>query len=1023
MSEMLTEVAIIGMAGRFPHAANVDEFWRNLSQGVESISFFSDEELLADNVPPALLSNPNYVKSKAVLEGVELFDARFFNINPREAETMDPQQRLFLECVWDAFENAAYDPERFKGRIGVYAGVSMNTYLFNLYSHPGLVESIGDFQTVISNDKDFVATRVSYKLNLRGPSVTVQTACSTSLVAVHLACQSLLNGECDLALAGGSSVRLPQKRGGIYQEGGVKSPDGHCRAFDIKAKGTVSGEGVGVVLLKRLEDALADRDNIHAVIKGSAINNDGALKVGFTAPSVAGQAEVIMDALAMARTEAETISYVEAHGTATTLGDPIEVAALTQAFRATTARTQFCALGSVKTNIGHLDTSAGIAGLIKTVLALKHRQLPPSLHYEEANPEIDFASSPFYVNTKLQEWRSEGARRAGVSSFGIGGTNAHVVLEEAPASSSDSAAKDEPGWQLLVLSAKTETALWQRAGQLSDHLRAHDGELRLADMAHTLQVGRAQFAHRCAVVCRNVEEFAEAVEKGRVLTGVRDDEQRPVVFMFPGQGTQHVDMGHGLYESEKVFRQEVDRCAENLKPHLGFDLREALYPGALVSTEEAATRLRQTAVAQPALFVVEYALAKLLMKWGVNPSAMIGHSIGEYVAACLAGVFSLEDALLLVAARGRLMQQSLAGAMFSVELSEIEAHEWLRKTDKVSVAAVNGPQLCVLSGETEAVESLLQRMAARGIQGQRLHTSHAFHSAMMEPVLGEFARELSRVKFNVPQRPYISNVSGNWIADDEVVQPDYWVRHLRHTVRFADGLGVVMQDPKAVFVEVGPGQSLSTLARRHPSKSPDQQSLTTMRRPAGREADSEMLLRAAAGLWVSGQELKWERMAGAVPRRRVELPTYPFERQRYWVELRVPPNGQHAESEAAPDATSDAVADSVTLYPRPQLKTSYDAPTNEIERTTAAIWQEILGIERVGIHDNFFELGGDSLVVTRLIARLREAFPVELPLESLFEAPTIAELAEVIEVLLIEKIEELPEEEAQRLLSGLFHQQ
>ncbi|HEX8853608.1 MAG TPA: type I polyketide synthase, partial [Pyrinomonadaceae bacterium] len=599
-------MAIIGMAGRFPGAKNLGEFWRNLRDGVESISFFTTEELRAEGVEPAELSDANYVPAKAVLEDVELFDASFFDYNPREAEMLDPQLRVMLECAVEAFEDAGYDPERVTGRVSVYAGVSAGSYLtFNLASRPDLVERVGPYQVDIGNHGEFVPTTISFKLNLKGPSINVQTACSTSLVAVHAACQSLLNGESDVALAGGGSITFPHKAGHLYQEEGIMSPDGHCRAFDEHARGTVSGEGAGLVVLKRLTDALADGDTIHAVIKGSAVNNDGSLKVGFTAPSIDGQADVIAEALAMAGVDAETIGYVETHGTGTPLGDPIEIAALTQAYRASTQRRGFCAIGSLKSNIGHLDAGAGIAGLIKAALALKHKEIPPSLHYERPNPKIDFEKSPFFVNARLRPWEAGATpRRAGVSSFGIGGTNAHVILEEAPPPDEFDAARSS---QLLVLSAKTSTALDAATKNLGEYLRTHP-EANLSDVAYTLQVGRREFAHRRALVARDAADAAGALEAHdphRLVTSFQEPRHRPNVFMFPGQGAQYAGMSQGLYESEPLFREQVDRLAELLLPRLGLDLRAVLYPTP-EGTEEATQLLKQTFITQPALFVVEY---------------------------------------------------------------------------------------------------------------------------------------------------------------------------------------------------------------------------------------------------------------------------------------------------------------------------------------------------------------------------------------------------------------------------------
>ncbi|HSP79990.1 MAG TPA: type I polyketide synthase, partial [Myxococcaceae bacterium] len=756
-------VAIIGMVGRFPGAGDVEAFWRNLSQGVESLTRLTDEELEAAGISRELFSRPDYVKVGFELEGAALFDAAFFGLSPREAELLDPQHRLFLECAWEALEQSGHDAESFPRPIALFAGTGAPSYLYrNLLSRPELLRSAGSFQLALGNEKDFLPTRVAHKLGLRGPCVAVQTACSTSLVAVHLACQSLLSGEAELALAGGVSLSLPQRSGYPYREGDVLSPDGHCRAFDERAQGAVRGSGVAVVVLKRLSEALEDGDFIHAVIRGSAVNNDGAERVGYTAPGVEGQAAVISEALGMSGVEPASIQYVEAHGTGTPLGDPIEVAALNKAFRG--LEPGRCALGSVKTNIGHLDAAAGVAGLIKTALALRHRLIPPSLHFERPNPRIDFAGGPFFVNTTARPWEARGTpRRAGVSSFGIGGTNAHVVLEEAP-DAGQVPASARP-WHLLVLSARTASALEAATDNLAAHLERHP-ELELADVAHTLLVGRRRFAHRRVLVCRDVHDAREALASRapqRLLTQEQEAREPPVAFMFPGQGAQYVGMGRGLYETEPVFRKHVDACCERLLPHLGVDLRQLLFAPESGS-EEAAARLEQTALTQPALFVVEYALARLWMAWGVKPRAMVGHSIGEYVAACLAGVLSLEDALALVVARGQLMQSLPPGAMLSVSLSEQEVRPLLGES--LSLAAVNAPSLCVVSGPPRAVEALEAELARREVPHRRLHTSHAFHSAMMEPILDAFAARVRQVRLSPPRIPFVSNVTGTWISPE-----------------------------------------------------------------------------------------------------------------------------------------------------------------------------------------------------------------------------------------------------------------
>lgn len=906
------EIAIIGMSGRFPGAKNLEEFWRNVRDGVESISFLSDEELLAAGCEPSKLDDPNFVKAEGSLDDVELFDASFFGFTPREAEMTDPQHRLFLEHAWQALEEAGYDAGRYRGRIGVYAGESINSYLLhNLYPHRRLLDSAGAMQTVIGNDRDYLATHVSYKLNLKGPSISVQTSCSTSLVAVHVACQSLLSRECDMALAGGVSVSVPQKQGAMHQTGGIISPDGHCRAFDADAQGTIKGSGVGVVLLKRLNDALADGDTIHVVVKGSAVNNDGSSKVGYTAPSVEGQAGVIEEALALALVEPETVGYVETHGTGTSLGDPIEMAALTQAFRTSTEAKGFCAVGSVKTNIGHTDAAAGIAGLIKTVFALKHKQLPPSLHFTRPNPNIDFDNSPFFVNTKLTNWPTGVApRRAGVSSFGIGGTNAHVILEEAPAVESfDDAARP----QLLTLSAKTETALEQAATNLSAYLKRHD-ELHLADVAYTLQVGRREFKHRRAVVCRDMFDAASvlATRDRKSMPAQWSGDDARVVFMFSGQGTQYVGMGRELYESLPLFRHHVDHCAELLKPHLEHDLREVLY-ATPEHAAEAATRLTQTSLTQPALFVVEYALARVWMEWGVEPRAMIGHSIGEYVAACLAGVFSLADALMLVAARGRLMQQMPEGAMLAVSLPERDAQSLCGH--QLTLAAVNAPSLCVLSGTTGAIEEAELRLAADGVITRRLHVSHALHSTLMEPAVEPFIERVRHVELSPPQLPLVSTLTGTWMTADEATDPRYWGRQLRHTVRFADGMAVLLADAGGVLLEVGAGQTLGTLARQQWNETTAQSAeatsaapsgdataqcimLSSLRHPHDNQSDTAFLLNALGQLWQAGVEVNWPALHAGREPRRIPLPTYPFERQRYWIE---PPADAEARAESSVD--------------------------------------------------------------------------------------------------------------------------
>ncbi len=888
-----TEIAVIGMSAHVSGAKSVDQLWQNLVNKVESIRRFTDEELLAAGNDPELIANPNYVKAQGIIGDVELFDAGFFGYNPRSAELTDPQHRQFLECAWEAMETAGYDTERYPGRVGVFGGQSMNTYwLKNLYYHIDLVASVDSLAAAIGNDKDSITTEVSYRMNLRGPSVLVQSSSSTSLTAIHYACLSLLNHECDMAIAGGASVHVPEISGYMFQEGGITDPDGHCRAFDADAKGFVSGHGGGAVILKRLSEAVADGDNILAVIKGSACNNDGSNKVSYMAPSVDGHADVIMMAQAAAGVTPDTITYIEAHGTGTPIGDPIEVAAYTQAFRTGnggTDKKQYCAIGSVKTNIGHLDTAAGVIGLIKASLCLHHKTLVPICHFKSPNPKIDFANSPFYVSAELKPWEPLPGipRRAGVSSLGMGGTNTHIVLEEAPEQQSSGPSRP---YQLLLLSSKTPTALETISGNLAAHLRTHPDQ-PLGDVSYTLQTGRRRFDNRRFVVCESTEDAARTLkemEPDRVVTGYREAGERAVAFLFPGQGSQYPNMGLDLYESEPVFRDVVDRCAEILKPHLdGVDIREVIYPADGADTadlEAAGERLRQTMFAQPALYIVEYATAQLFLSWGVRPQAMIGHSVGEYTAAALAGVFSMEDGLVLVARRGKLVQSLPSGSMLAVPLSEGDVLPLLANHPEVSVGAINRIDMTVVSGTHDAVAAFRKEMEERGLDVRPVHTSHAFHSAMMDPILDEFRATVERVPRQAPKIPYLSNVSGTWILPEEATSPDYWAAQLRGAVRFADNLGELFKDDARVLLEVGPSNVLSTSARVHPTKQATHAIVSTIRHPKEKHADAAFILTALGRLWLAGVDVDFNAFWAAENRRRVPLPTYPFERQRFWVD-------------------------------------------------------------------------------------------------------------------------------------------
>ncbi|WP_380218684.1 SDR family NAD(P)-dependent oxidoreductase [Jhaorihella thermophila] len=893
-----TDIAIVGMAVRVPGASTLTEFWENLRGGVESIRRLDEEELLAAGENPERMADPNYVPAAAPLQGYADFDAEFFGFSPKEAAILDPQHRKFLEVAWEAMENAGHSPGA-AGRVGVYAGCGMGSYFyFNICSNPGLVDEVGMFLLRhTGNDKDFLSTRASHVFDLHGPSVNVQTACSTSLVAVHYACKALRDGDCDMALAGGATIELPQGRGYLYKENEILSPDGHCYAFDHRAQGTVFGSGAGVVALKRLKDAIADGDHVWAVIKGSAINNDGAAKAGYLAPSVDGQAEAVAAALRAADVPADTVDYVECHGTGTYLGDPIEVSALTQAFRETTEETGFCRIGSVKTNIGHLDTAAGVASLIKTALALHHRQIPPSLGYEAPNPAIDFDHSPFLVADRLTDWvPHKGPRRAGVNSLGVGGTNAHVVLEEAPARP-PSEESDFP-FQILCISGRGKAALEANSQALAAHLRAHPG-LPLADVAFTLEEGRRGFEKRRVLVAETTEEAAELLETGdplRVFTHDVLGDAPEVVFMFPGGGAQYAGMARDLYETEPVFAEWMDRGLEHLQKRLDYDIRAIWLPEDGARTE-AEARLRQPSVQLPLIMIVEYALAQLWISWGVRPAAMVGHSMGENTAACLAGVLSFEDCIDLVLLRGRLFDTVPAGGMLSVSLPVDELRALIG--DHLDIASVNAPDLTAVSGPQAALDRLAADLEARGVDHQRIQIDIAAHSRMLDPILDDFRAFLRGLELRPPKLPVISNRTGRPLAPEQATSPDYWADQLRNTVLFADCIDHLAAEPGRVFLEVGPGKALSSLAQMNPGVKAGQV-LSSLRHPDQEMPDDAYFLGVIGRLWACGVEADWTQIWGEARRNRVPLPTYAFQTRRYFIEP-----GKAADRAEAPAPVRD----------------------------------------------------------------------------------------------------------------------
>ena len=884
-------IAIVGMSGRFPGAESVDEFWDNLKGGVESIRRLSEAELLAANVPLDKIRDPKYVPVTASLDGVEMFDAEFFGVSPREANITDPQHRLFLESAWSALEDAGYDPAQTDRRIGVFAGARPNSYRELVHRSLDELDPSTSLQTLISNEKDFLSTRVSFRMDLIGPSMTIQTGCSTSLVAIQLACQALQTGQCNMALSGGVSVNLEYRNGYLSEDGMILSPDGHVRTFDENARGTVFSEGVAVVVLKRLSDAVADGDTIHAVIKGVALNNDGGAKTSYSGPSIDGQAEVIAMAQRMSQVTADSIGYVEAHGTGTYVGDPVEMAAITQAFREQTDRKQFCAIGSIKTNIGHQDVAAGVVGLIKTALTVRDGVIPPSLHFETPNRSIDFESSPFFVADTLQDWPVDASaddaqpRRAGVSSFGIGGTNAHAIVEQAPVAGSVEPTEDDNQPKLLPISARNPAALEAMAANLAAHLERHP-EQNFDDVIHTLQRGRREFGCRQAIVARNAAEAIERLSKPDAFSVTNDDETIPrggykPTFMFPGQGAQYVGMTRDLYDAIPSYRTDIDYCCHAASKLMNVDLREIIF--AEVS-DEARERLTETWLAQPAIFITEFALARLWMRMGVQPTAVVGHSIGEYAAACIAGVFSVETALELTIQRGRLLFDLPRGSMLAVSQPAEQVRPQLPEGLVVSV--INSPQACVVSGETELIKQFASQLETAGVSQRLLQTSHAFHSPMTEPILGDFAEIVSKHKLSEPTLPILSTVTGTWVQPGQMSTPQYWVDNIRQTVLFSDAAAVLVKQSGTKLIEVGPGQTLGSLARMQPEM--DQTVVRSTRHPKETTNDVDQLMKSYGELWTSGVIIDWPQSnEGRLPRR-VPLPTYPFQRKRYWYDDSVP---------------------------------------------------------------------------------------------------------------------------------------
>jgi amino acid adenylation domain-containing protein len=1041
-------IAVIGMSGVFPGARHIHEFWENLKSGIESITFFSDGELEEGGVSSSVSENPDYVKAKGILAGAEHFDALFFGYTPREAQLMDPQVRIFHQCVWHALEDAGYDPFAYPKRIGLYAGSSPNTFweAATLFSKSG--KSLGGFQSLFLRNKDFLCTRISYKLSLKGPSFSVHTACSTSLVAIHLGVQALLNGECEMAIAGGVTISYPFKAGYIYQEDVVNSPDGHCRAFDINSRGTVAGNGTGVVVLKPLEAASADRDHIYAVIKGSAINNDGDRKVGYTAPSVEGQAEVIRAAQYMAGVEPETITYVETHGTGTDLGDPVEIEALKMVFnrnkkdRQCQSIKKSCGIGSVKTNVGHMDCAAGVGSFIKTVLALKHRLIPPSLHFNTSNPKLGLEESPFYVVSKLKEWKTDGYQlRAGVSSFGVGGTNVHMVLEEAPQETRMRAPlpdKENPGqgrgevssplpitsrqYQLILLSAKTHTALKRLTQNLIGYI-GNNPFTNLAYLAYTLQVGRRPMRYRKMCAGSNLDEVVRALP----TSGDRASEQDPpVVFIFSGQGAQYVNMGLEIYRSQPVFRNQMDKCFDILKSLTGKDFKSIFYPRADSSDLDNCQEQMADAHNNGAIkFIFEYSLGKLLMSWGILPYAVMGHSFGEYAAACLAGVFSIEDTLKLSLLRGKLIMQTLPGGMMSVPLPQEQLNRYLQTYPDISLSAVNSSSLCYVSGTLQALERFKIDLQKKDIECMYLNVTRAGHSHMMKSITGEFENRVSQIKFHEPTIPFMSWLTGDWASPGQLSDPAYWAKHLIQPVRFCQAVEKLFAQSHRIFIQVGPDRGLPLFINQNSNLKPKPLALNMVRHKKDKIPDMAFLLHQLGTLWLRGVNIDWLAFHVGKKMHRISLPTYPFEGKGYWINEKFFHQVMTQESMAGmvkpefieePEDSSHQARPGTGPGVTPEdNEENYQAPRNELEQNIARVWQEILGLEKIGIYDDFFHLNGDSLTATQLLSHIKKMYPVNFGLKDFFVEPTIAHLARMIKKLMIERIKNLPAREKERL--------
>ncbi|WP_025742953.1 type I polyketide synthase [Aquimarina pacifica] len=990
------DIAVIGMSGRFPQSDDLNQFWQNLVNGKELIQFYTEDELKDKGITETILKDANYVKANSTINNSDSFDYNFFGYTKHEATSMDPQIRVLHEQVWLAMEDASYIPNKYSQPAGVFLTASDNIN-WRAYSLLSKNEKVNPFFLNQISNKNFISTLISYNLNLKGPSYFVDTACSSSLVGIHMACRSLWLKECSIAISGGARIESTTGIGYSFQEGMINSKDGHCRAFDKDSSGTITGEGVGVVVLKRMEDAIRDNDQIHAIIRSSSVNNDGDRKVGYTAPSVKGQSECIKRAHQIADLDSDTITYIEAHGTGTKLGDPIEIEALNRAFNYNTDHS--CAIGSVKTNMGHLDTTAGVAGFIKTVLALKNKQIPPSLHYVQPNPEINFKGGPFYVNNLLKDWKPTGdvPLRAGVSSFGIGGTNAHIILEEF---NQEKNTLEDNSYHLIRYSAKSVKSLEAYQNKLSDFI-ANSSEINLDDIAYTLQIGRGQFAYNRFLVSNKKENTVSILksEGSEYLFSGKLEPKRNVVFMCTGSGTQYMNMCKGLYSQYPYFKQLIDNGFEQLKEITNLDFKDIIYG-------EKTSLINNNEYTQPIVFVYEYALAQLLIKWGISPNMMIGHSTGEYAAACLSGIFSFETGLKLVVKRAKLMSQTQKGSMLSIGVPEKEVRSLL--SSGISIAAVNSPESFVVSGTETEIDELVEKLEINDIAHSKLRISLGAHSYLMDPILESYQKELEQVELLEPRIPFMSNLTGKLITNKEATSVNYWVDHLRNTVQFSKGLITMLEEPSTIFIEIGPGNALTTLFHQHSEYNTHKNSVVNLiRHPRKEINDQQFLLQKLGELWLHGIDINWDVYYEENQPAKVSVPGYSFHATRLLsrVDLLKKLSGQlenplellEIPEEPAPNEEDNQ---ETVFADRSRLLTPYVAPGDKIEKTLVAIWEDFFDMEKIGVLDDFFALGGNSLKGVTMLKLIMKKFDVEINIKDFYKHASIKALAIEISVAL-----------------------